>query len=87
MARGVTDDTSKIDDYDGTITASKNAFIQRLFKLSLDDKIFSADEMFNELKTMLIAGYETTYTTAYAMLVLLAMHPQFQDKVNFVCEF
>lgn len=43
------------DDDGGLQTAQQNVFIQRLLKISLDDKIFDDNEMYDELRTMLIS--------------------------------
>ncbi|XP_031617885.1 probable cytochrome P450 313a4 [Contarinia nasturtii] len=59
----------------------KNVFIDRIIKLALEDKVFTEQNVLDELKTVLLAGYETTATAATNICALLAIYPDAQEKL------
>lgn len=64
----------------------KHIFIDRVLKLVFFDKVLNIEDAKNETNTILLAGYETTGTTLSFIMLMLAMHPEYQEKIYEECK-
>lgn len=64
----------------------KHIFIDRVLKLVFFDKVFNIEDAKNETNTILMAGYETTGTTLSFIMLMLAMHPEYQERIYEECK-
>ncbi|XP_037030675.1 cytochrome P450 4C1-like [Bradysia coprophila] len=62
------------------IKQSRN-FIDECIRLTVTQKCFQEQDSINESITMLLAGFETTAGTVANAILMLAMHPEYQQKV------
>ncbi|KAJ6637206.1 Cytochrome P450 4C1 [Pseudolycoriella hygida] len=62
------------------IKESRN-FVDECIRLSVTQKGFNNEDCIIESITMLLAGFETTAGTVSNAILLLAMHPEYQEKV------
>ncbi|KAJ6641744.1 putative cytochrome P450, partial [Pseudolycoriella hygida] len=72
-----TGESEKSDEYEKRL----RIFIDEIIQLSKEQKCFSEDEMISESLTMLLAGYETSAVTIANVVMMLAMNPEYQERV------
>jgi cytochrome P450 len=60
---------------------TSKSFINQLLKLANSEDAFSDDEVVGETVLTIIAGNETSATVMSNVVLLLAMHPEVQEKV------
>ncbi|KAI8128449.1 putative cytochrome P450 313a4 [Lucilia cuprina] len=64
-----------------TDTISDNKFfLNRALKYQ-QERLFHSSDTITETYTMITGSYETTSTTLYSLIVMLAMHPQVQERL------
>ncbi|XP_037044399.1 probable cytochrome P450 313b1 [Bradysia coprophila] len=68
----------KKDEYEKRL----RIFIDEIIELSIEEKCFSEDEMISESLTMLLAGFETTAVTISNIVLMLAVHQEYQQMVH-----
>lgn len=69
------------DDDIGRTKRAQNNFIDECVRLAVEEQCFSRVDMVNESLTMLLGGFETTAITASYIVLMLAMHPELQERV------
>uniref|UniRef100_A0A1S4K3X5 Uncharacterized protein n=1 Tax=Culex quinquefasciatus TaxID=7176 RepID=A0A1S4K3X5_CULQU len=73
------------DDEDGGANAQKPAqsiaFVERLLTIQHKGRPFTDEEIANHAYTMLVAGYETSALQLSTTCLMLAMHPDVQERV------
>ncbi|XP_055852028.1 probable cytochrome P450 313a4 [Episyrphus balteatus] len=57
-----------------------NIFIDHVIKIHQNNE-YTFDDIISEGNIMVFAAFETTATTMFSTLMLLAMHPEYQEKV------
>ncbi|XP_058446010.1 cytochrome P450 4c21-like [Malaya genurostris] len=66
----------------GTKEAFKSkAFVERLLTIQHKGRSFTDEEIVNHAYTMLVAGYETSALQLTNICLMLAMHPEIQERV------
>ncbi|XP_029718563.2 cytochrome P450 4c21 [Aedes albopictus] len=66
---------------DPTNPSKSKAFLERLLTIQHKGRSFTDDEIINHAYTMLVAGYETTALQLTNVCLMLAMHPDIQERV------
>ncbi|EAT44611.2 AAEL004012-PA [Aedes aegypti] len=61
--------------------SKSKAFLERLLTIQHKGRSFTDDEIINHAYTMLVAGYETTALQLTNVCMMLAMHPDIQERV------
>ncbi|XP_065091178.1 cytochrome P450 4c21-like [Ochlerotatus camptorhynchus] len=61
--------------------SKSKAFVERLLTIQHKGRSFTDEEIINHAYTMLVAGYETTALQLTNICMMLAMHPEIQEKV------
>ncbi|XP_037040925.1 probable cytochrome P450 313a4 [Bradysia coprophila] len=56
-------------------------FVDEAIQLTTEQKCFTEDELINESLTILMTGFETSAVSIANTVLMLAMHPQYQEKV------
>ncbi|XP_043277718.1 uncharacterized protein [Venturia canescens] len=64
----------------GQGSTTRKAFLDLLMELSNDGTKFTEQELEDEVNTMMIAGNDTTATVNTFVLLMLASHPEVQEK-------
>ncbi|XP_037050456.1 probable cytochrome P450 313a4 isoform X1 [Bradysia coprophila] len=70
--------SSELDEFGKT---RYNIFIDEIVRLSIDRNCFTEHEMLVEAFTMMAGGFETTALTASYIVLMLALHPEYQERV------
>ncbi|XP_055604821.1 cytochrome P450 4c21-like [Uranotaenia lowii] len=60
---------------------SSKALIERIYTIQHQGRAFTEDEIKYHIRTMLITGYETSVHQLSMICLMIAMHPEYQDKV------
>ncbi|OXU24905.1 hypothetical protein TSAR_006903 [Trichomalopsis sarcophagae] len=63
------------------VEGKRKAFLDLLMELSHEGTKFTDEELREEVDTMMIAGNDTTATVNCFVMLMLASHPEIQDKV------
>ncbi|XP_037028116.1 probable cytochrome P450 313a4 [Bradysia coprophila] len=56
-------------------------FVDEAIQLTTEQKCFTEDELITESLTILMTGFETSAVSITNTVLMLAMHPQYQEKV------
>uniref|UniRef100_A0AAT9UTP8 Cytochrome P450 3638G5 n=1 Tax=Maconellicoccus hirsutus TaxID=177089 RepID=A0AAT9UTP8_MACHI len=73
-------ETYRENDQD-TKTTDTRTLIDSLLKAHITSTDFTKEQVYAEILDIIIAGYETTSLTSCFVLLMLAMHPDVQEKV------
>jgi len=58
-----------------------NIFIDECVRLLMQQGCFSEEDVVTESYTMMVGGFETTALTVSYIVLMLALHPEYQEKV------
>ncbi|XP_065091176.1 cytochrome P450 4c21-like [Ochlerotatus camptorhynchus] len=61
--------------------SKSKAFVERLLTIQHKGRSFTDEEIINHAYTMLVAGYETSALQLANTCMMLAMHPEIQEKI------
>ncbi|XP_062559135.1 cytochrome P450 4c21-like [Armigeres subalbatus] len=68
-------------DIDTANPSKSKAFLERLLTIQHKGRSLTDDEIINHAYTMLVAGYETTALQLANVCMMLAMHPDIQERL------
>ncbi|XP_065091175.1 cytochrome P450 4c21-like [Ochlerotatus camptorhynchus] len=81
MRMNILNKPSAPDAADTNDQSKSKAFVERLLTIQHKGRSFTDEEIINHAYTMLVAGYETSALQLTNICMMLAMHPEIQEKI------